>query len=247
MILGIMQPYFFPYIGYWQLMNAVDKYVIADDLNFIKGGYINRNRILCNGEPSYFRLPVQKISQNKPICEHTIGLDEAEIHKLLQALTCSYKHAPYYDRTFEHVKEVLDYGLTDEGKNLSVFLENANRKTAEVLGITTPIYVSSRDLKLDDSYKREFFVVEMCKRMGATEYYNAIGGTKLYCQKFFRENGLGLKFVKTDESIKYNQYGEDFVPNLSIIDIMMFCSTEESTELLTRFTLEDGQEEFIET
>ena len=241
-----MQPYFFPYVGYWQLMNAVDKYVLMDDVCFIKRGYINRNRILCNGAPVFFRIPVHKISQNKLICEHTIGLDEKEINKLLRLLYCSYKKAPNFDKTYNLIKEILEYGLTEEGRNLSTFLENANRKIAHALGITTSIYSASRDIKLDSSYKKEYRVLETCKRLGATEYYNAIGGTSLYNQSFFRENGMNLRFVKTDPGLRYQQFEDEFVPNLSIIDIMMFCSDKEISSLLGQFSLETGDEGQLE-
>ncbi len=242
MKLGIMQPYFFPYIGYWQLMNAVDEYVIADDVNFIKNGYINRNRILINGEPSYFRLPVRKPSQNRLIMEHEVSLTEEEIGKMLLTIESAYKKAPNFERVYAHIKEVLEFGLTEEGQNVAAFLTNANKLTAKELGITTPIIRNSVDVKLDGDYKREHYVVAICKARNATEYYNAAGGTKLYYQNFFRENGLGLKFVNTNPDVVYEQFGGEFVPNLSIIDVMMFCSKEQIVELLNAFTLVDGYE-----
>lgn len=241
MKLGIMQPYFFPYIGYWQLMNAVDEYVIADDVNYIKNGYINRNKILINGEGQYFRIPVRKPSQNRMICEHETSIDEAEIEKMMNTLKSAYAKAPNYEKVAAHVREVLEYGLTEEGKNLAAFLENAIKLTAKQLGIDTPIIRKSTDVPLDGEYKREHYVVAICKARKATEYYNAIGGTKLYFQNFFRENGLGLKFVQTDE-IKYEQFGEEYVPYLSILDIMMFCSDEQIADLLSKYTLVDGYE-----
>lgn len=228
-------------------MNAVDEYVIADNLNYMKQGYINRNQILINGEAQYFRLPVHKPSQNKLINETEIAFDENEYNKMLETLRSAYAKAPKFEKTYEHIKGILEFGLTDEGKNIAVFLENAIRKTAVELGITTPIYLASKDVILDGTYKREHYVVESCKNRGATEYYNAIGGNKLYCQKFFRENGLGLKFVKTNSDVSYRQYeGKEFVPNLSIIDIMMFCSKDQIAELLTEFSLEEGYESFDE-
>lgn len=242
MKLGIMQPYFYPYIGYWQLMNAVDEYVIADDVNYIKNGYINRNKILINGEGQYFRIPVHKPSQNKLICEHETSFDEAEIEKMMNTLKSAYAKAPNYESVAAHVRQVLEFGLTEEGKNLSAFLENAIKLTAKELGIDTPIIRKSKDVPLDGEYKREHYVVAICKARNATEYYNAIGGTKLYYQNFFRENGLGLKFVNTDSDIVYEQFGGEFIPNLSILDIMMFCSKEQISEMLNKFTLVDGYE-----
>ena len=243
MKLGIMQPYFFPYLGYWQLMNAVDEYLIIDDVNYINNGFINRNKILVNGEPFNFGIPVRKASQNRLICEHETGLDEATAEKLLTTLRSSYAKAPYFKETFEHVREVLEYGLTDDGRNLADFLDNANRLTAKMLGITTPIYRTSKDLHYDRSNKREYLVAAICKERNATEYYNAIGGECLYCQKFFRERGVSLKFVKMDQNLTYRQFKDEFVPNLSIIDVMMFNSKEQIQQLLSMYSLESGSEE----
>ena len=240
MVLGIMQPYFFPYLGYWQLMNAVDEYLIIDDVNYIKNGNINRNRILVNGEKFYFGIPVRKASQNKLILEHEQGLDEVAISKLLTTLKSAYAKAPYFEDTYEHVKEVLEFGLDPNGRNLADFLDNANRLTAKKLGITTPIYRTSKDVHLDGEFKREHMVVEYCKKRNATDYYNASGGTRLYFQDFFKENGLGLKFVKMRDDIYYKQFSDEFVPSLSIIDVMMFCSKEEISDLLMQYSLEDG-------
>ena len=241
MKLGIMQPYFYPYIGYWQLMNAVDEYVIADDVHYIKNGYINRNKILINGEGQYFRIPVHKPSQNKMICEHETAFTEEEIDKMLNTLKSAYAKAPYYDRVEAHVKKVLEYGMTESGKNLADFLTNAIRLTANELGISTPILRTSKDIPLDGAYRREHYVAAICRARNATDYYNAIGGTRIYFQNFFRENGLVLKFLQT-EDFSYKQFGEEFIPNLSIIDIMMFCSQEEISELLNKYTLIDGYE-----
>lgn len=245
MKLGIHQPYFFPYIGYWQLMNAVDEYVIADNLHYMKQGYINRNSILVNGQPMYFKLPVHKASQNRLIMEHEIVLDEAEVNKMLATIKSAYAKAPYFEETYNLVKDCLEFGLKEEGKNLAKFLEYSIRRTAKQLGITTPIYLASEDVPLDGEYKREHYVVASCRQRKATEYYNAIGGKKLYYQNFFRENGLGLKFLKAND-ITYKQFGDDFVPNLSIIDIMMFCSKEEIADLLTEFSLDEGYEKPLE-
>ncbi|MDC7280498.1 WbqC family protein [Butyrivibrio fibrisolvens] len=242
MKIGINQPYFFPYIGYWQLINAVDEYVIADNLHYIKQGYINRNKIQINMEPQYFKLPVHKASQNKLICELDTALTQEEVDKLLHTLQCEYRHAPNFERVYALVEKILTYGLTEEGKNLAAFLENAIKLTAKELGITTPIVRASKDVPLDRDYKRENYVVATCKKLGATEYVNAIGGTKLYFQDFFKANGLELKFVHTDSDISYKQFKDDFIPNLSIIDAMMFCNDEQMEELLNQYELVDGYE-----
>ena len=242
MKIGVMQPYFFPYLAYWQLMNAVDEYFLMDDVNYIKRGHVSRNSILINGEPSNIGIPVKKASQNRLICEHEQGLDEEVVKKMLATLHNAYAKAPYFEETYELVKGILEFGLTPEGLNLSDFLANVNIKTARKLGIKTPIYRTSKDVHVDDELKREHLIVAICKDRNATEYYNAIGGTELYKQSFFREHGLGLKFVQMNAGINYHQFSDEFVPNLSIIDIMMFCSKDQIDELLEQYSLTMGEE-----
>ena len=237
-----MQPYFFPYIGYWQLMNAVDEYLIVDDVHYMKNGFINRNKVLVNGEPFNFGFPVRKASQNKLICEHETGIDEAVVDKLLATLKSSYAKAPNFESVYAHVEEVLEFGLKDEGRNLAAFLDNGIRLTADQLGIKVPILRTSVDVPLDGEYKRENLVLAYCRKRNADTYINAIGGTKLYFQNFFRENGVVLKFIHTNDDISYDQHRADFVQNLSIIDVMMYCSKEQIGEMLSAYTLIDGYE-----
>ena len=242
MVIGIMQPYFFPYIGYWQLLNAVDEYLIVDDVHYMKNGFINRNKILVNGEPFNFGFPVRKASQNKLICEHETGIDEAVVDKLLATLKSSYTKAPNFESVYAHVEEVLEFGLKEEGRNLGAFLDHGIRLTAEKLGINVTILRTSTEVPLDGDYRRENLVLAYCRKRNADTYINAIGGTKLYFQNFFRENGVVLKFIHTNEDISYDQHRDDFVPNLSIIDVMMYCSEEQIREMLGAYTLIDGFE-----
>ena len=242
MVVGIMQPYFFPYIGYWQLMNAVDEYLIVDDVHYMKNGFINRNKVLVNGEPFNFGFPVRKASQNKLICEHETGIDEAVVDKLLATLKSSYAKAPNFESVYAHVEEVLEFGLNEEGRNLAAFLDNGIRLTADKLGIKVPILRTSVDVPLDGEYKRENLVLAYCRKRNADTYINAIGGTKLYFQNFFRENGVVLKFIHTNDDISYDQHRADFVQNLSIIDVMMYCSPEQIDKMLSAYTLIDGYE-----
>ncbi len=243
MKLGIMQPYFFPYLGYWQLMNAVDEYFIIDDVNYIKNGYINRNRILVNGDVFNFGIPIKKVSQNRLICDHETNLDKETADRLLLTLRSAYARAPFFEDTYDHVREVIEYGLTDEGRNLADFLDHANRLTAQMLGITTPIYRTSKDLSYDRNCRKEHLVAAICKERNASEYYNAIGGENLYSRKFFAERGITLRFVRCNENLTYKQFNDEFVPKLSIIDVMMFNNKEQIQRLLEGYTLEAGSDD----
>lgn len=231
MKLGIMQPYFFPYIGYWQLMNAVDKYVIYDDVNFIKGGWINRNRILLNGKPQYFNVQMKGASPFKLINEIEINCSESSINKNLKTIYMAYHKAPY----FEKVNFLLEKILETQTDNLAEYVINSIRCVAEYLEIKTEIVISSL-LSKSNKLKGQDKVIEICKKLNATDYYNAIGGMDLYSFYEFKKNGINLSFLKTND-ICYEQFNNEFVSNLSIIDVMMFNSKDKIKEMLDDFIL----------
>lgn len=229
MKLGIMQPYFFPYIGYWQLMNHVDQYVIYDDVNFIKGGWINRNRILNHGKIQFFNLQMKGASPNKLINEIEIETDERVIRKSLRMIENCYGKAPYYKQTYELICDMMFY----KNSNLAAFLTNAIMRMAEYLGMNTKFIVSS-DLEKNNELRGRDKVIHICRLLGADEYYNASGGQELYEFESFEQQGIKLKFVDTG-AVSYRQFGEEFVPNLSIIDVLMFNSLQEVREELKKF------------
>ena len=231
MKVGIMQPYFLPYIGYWQLINAVDKYVIYDDVNFINRGWINRNRILLNGKDKMITLSLREASQNKLIKEIELVNNEKEKIKLLKTISQSYQKAPFYNLVYPLIEEILNF----KELNLGKFLENSIKKIAEYLEINTTILISS-EIEKDNTLKGKDKILDMCKRLGATKYYNAIGGQELYSYDEFKKNGIELNFLKTNE-ISYIQYKNDFIPNLSILDVMMFNSKEEIKNILENYIL----------
>lgn len=231
MKLGIMQPYFIPYIGYWQLMNAVDKYVIYDDVNFIKGGWINRNRILVNGEPKYFNVPMLGASPYKLINEVGVNNDRKLTDKNLRALEWAYRKAPYYGDVFPLMERVLESGKDD----IASYIAESFRIIGEYLDIKTEFIISS-DLEKDCEQKGQDKVLSICKLLGATEYYNAIGGQELYSFEDFKAQDITLKFLKTSD-IVYEQFGNEFQPNLSIVDVMMFNSREQVQQMLKKYTL----------
>lgn len=230
MKIGIMQPYFFPYIGYWQLINAVDKYVICDDVNYIKNGWINRNNILINGEPRLINIQMHKASQNKLINEIEILDNDSANNKLLRTIEHSYKKAPFYKDVFSLIVDIMN----QKGKNLAKFLEFSIRQVCKYLSIDTKIVVSSH-IEKNNKLKAQEKIIEICKILGADEYINAIGGQALYSYEDFAMHGIRLKFLETGE-IKYSQFNDKFVPNLSVIDIMMFNPRDVIVDMLNNFT-----------
>ena len=231
MKLGIMQPYLMPYIGYFQLMKAVDKYVIYNDVNYIKGGWVARNNILINGKKQLFTIRLQGASPNKHFTEILI-LDDFK--KLTKTLELNYSKAPFFQSTMELMDTIFSF----PEKRLDLFIKNSFEQILSYLGIKTELILSS-DINKDNSLKGKDKVIEICKILHADTYYNAIGGKELYDPEEFNGNGISLHFLKTDENITYRQMPNmDFVPNLSMIDVLMFNSAEGVNSLLDKFSLE---------
>lgn len=232
MIVAVMQPYFFPYIGYWQLLAGADTFVIFDDVNYINRGWINRNRILVNGEARYFNIPLKGASQNLLINEIELVGSEKENDKLLKQVEFAYKKAPEFGKVFP----AFEACIRNEERNLARFLGNTLEAVSAYLKIGTKLVYSS-ELEKDPAVRGQQKVLACCKALGATEYRNPIGGTELYDKTLFKENGIDLYFLKADDDIVYRQYGEAFVPFLSMLDVLMFNDVPAVRALLKRYTL----------
>lgn len=230
MKLGIMQPYFMPYIGYWQLAAAVDVFVVYDNIQFTKKGWINRNRFLQNGKDSLFTIPVKKDAEYLDIVKRSVA-DEFDRCKLLNQLEASYRKAPFFKSVFPIVTSIVKA----EHRNLFDYIHHSIKVTADFLDIKTPIVISST-IACEHSLRGESKVIAICKAMGATAYINAIGGQELYSPSTFATHGIALKFIKT-RPICYQQYLGDFIANLSIVDVMMFNSKESISAMLGEFDL----------
>ncbi len=228
---GIMQPYFFPYIGYWQLINAVDKYIIYDDVNYINRGWINRNRIIVDGQVKYFNLPLIGASQNKHINELKVSKNSGWILKKMKTIEYAYKKAPYFCEIFPLIKDILNC----KNENLALYLENSFYLICNYLDIKTEFIISS-SLDKDCNKRGQEKIISICDLLEITEYYNAIGGKELYSFSDFKERGITLKFLQTNE-IEYKQFGKEFYPNLSILDVMMFNSKDRIKEMLNDYVL----------
>jgi len=219
MKVAIMQPYFFPYIGYFQLIAAVDVFVVYDNIKYTKKGWISRNRMLQNGRDVMFSLPLKSDSDYFDVCERELAA-EFNRDKLLNQFKGAYRLAPYFAQTFPLVEQIVRY----EDTNLFSFVHYSIIKICEHLGITTEIRISS-DISIDHELKSQDKVLALCEAVGANTYVNAIGGMELYSKDVFREKRIELKFIRS-LPLEYPQLGNEFVPWLSIIDVMMFNSLD---------------------
>lgn len=225
-----MQPYFFPYLGYFQLISAVDTFVIYDNIQYTKKGWINRNRFLQNGEPVYFTVPLKKASDYLDVCERETAAD-FDGKKVLNQIRMAYRKAPY----FEDVYPLFEGCVLYEDRNLFRYIYHSVREIMSYLDIHTELVVSG-ELPEDSSLTGQDRVLDICRVCGASTYINPIGGTGLYDKETFAKHGIELKFHKMDDVI-YSQFGDEFVPCLSILDVMMFNKKEDVQMLLTKYHL----------
>jgi len=231
MRVAIMQPYFFPYIGYFQLMAAVDLFIVYDNIKYTKKGWINRNRMLQSGKDVMFSLPLRNDSDSLDVCDRVLAAD-FDRDKLLNRLRGAYNRAPNYAA----VSAMIERAVRHDDTNLFAYLHHALRECCEHLGLTTPIRVSS-SVPIDHGLNNQDKVIALAKAVGATTYVNAIGGLELYDRAAFRDQGLELQFIRS-RAFEYPQFGDPFVPWLSIIDVLMFNPLDTvSRVLLYRFEM----------
>jgi len=233
MKIGIMQPYFLPYIGYWQLLNGVDRFVVCDNMQFTKKGWMRHNYILNNNGSSMFTIPVKHGPRELNICDRYITEQyfEKDADKIIRKIKSVYQKAPY----FEEVMPVVEQCILFKEDNLFLFILNSIKTVSGYLGIATQILVLSQ-IEADHSLKKQDRVIEICKKLGTRSYINTIGGLELYDKDIFGSNELELKFIKP-KNIEYKQFQDQFVPNLSIIDVMMFNSKDEIKNMLNMYEL----------
>jgi hypothetical protein len=229
MKLAIMQPYIFPYIGYIQLIAAVDKFVVYDDVTFIKQGWINRNNILLNNKPFLFTIPLVNASSNSLIYNTLLDSRQAWKNKLLKTFQQAYRKAPYFSPVYELVERVI----MADAETISELATESLLTVVSYLGILTQIQVTSRNYD-NQNLTAQDRVLDICRLEQASHYINPIGGQQLYSKSDFLARGIRLDFIKSLD-IKYNQFSDPFVPWLSIVDVLMFNSPERTRELIMNY------------
>ena len=218
MIASFAQPYFFPYIGYFQLIAASDVFVVYDDAQYMKNGWVNRNRILGKSGPEWLTFPVEHAPHTLTINQRRyVSGGKRTTDVLLTKLATRYREAANFEATMKLVEGALSY--PDRG--VASFNNNLIRRVCEFLDVGTRIEVAS-ELRVKKSSGVQA-VIDMCLLLEADHYLNPIGGTDLYSPAAFSANGLALSFLKPELHV-YPQFGLPFQPGLSIIDVLMFNS-----------------------
>ena len=233
MKLAIMQPYLFPHIGYFQLMHAADRFVVADDVQFIKQGWINRNRLLINGSAAYFTVPLKRHAASALIRE--VEIDDGPGRRwrttLLKTIANFYRRTPSFDAVYPMVERVIGGPFT----TIADMARASLREVCGHFGVQTSIVDSSAAYR-NAHLKGQDRVIDTCRAEGATDYVNAPGGRALYSREAFFAHGIRLHFICSDP-IEYPQFKPPFVPSLSVIDVLMFNSQSDARDLLTRYRL----------
>ncbi|WP_374691552.1 WbqC family protein [Accumulibacter sp.] len=232
MRLAIMQPYFMPYIGYWQLIAAVDRMIVLDDVAFIRRGWINRNRILVAGAPHRFSLPLRQASQNRPINEIELASDPSWWQRFRSTLAQSYRRAPFYEETQAFLEPIVSNGRGP----LLPFLLRSISTVATHLEIDTPVLTSSA-IDPERRSRGQERILALCANTGAAEYLNLPGGRALYDPVLFRQSGTELRFLVPRER-PYPQIGGGWSPWLSIIDLLMHLGRQATRAELARCDIE---------
>jgi len=229
MKVAIMQPYFMPYLGYFALIKHVDQFILFDTAQFIRHGWIERNRVLkLDNDPMYIKVPLVKHKRDTSISLIKINND-LDWKKTIYAQLVHYKkRAPYYNKVIELLEDIFEEEFDDITRLNYVILN----KITKYLGIITPIKIwSEMDIAIDEVNAPDEWALNICKTIGADKYYNSIGGKSFFDAHKYQNGGIDLKFLEITP-IPYKQFDTQFVPFLSILDVLMFCNAKEVIELL---------------
>jgi hypothetical protein len=241
--IGIMQPYFFPYLGYFQLIAAVDSFILYNKVSFRKKSWITRNRLLNKGtsNPFYIQIPVKKQSSNKLIEEINIDSSQKWKDSISNHLYYNYKKAHFFDPTYSFITELLNINET----NLHVYNSSIVEGICRQLGISTKIIIDNSPFEgienellyseagIESKSQR---IINICNYMKASTYINPIGGTSLYSKKVFAKHAIQLMFLQTNYS-NYTQFNNIHVPSLSIVDVLMHCGFDRTSALIKQYSL----------
>ena len=230
---GIMQPYIFPYIGYFQLIDAVDIFVFYDDVNFMKRGWINRNRLLVNGKENLFSIALSKASQNKLINEIKLSENSKSFNQLLNTLNHNYKKAPYFEIVYSLIEKVIGNKTNNTISSLAI---DSIKTISDYLSLNVDFKISSMHFSETKGMDKADRLIKITHLNNSSDYINAEGGIEIYDKVYFKSKGVNLHFIK-NEIIPYTQFKNKPVLGLSIIDVLMFNSKEETLNLIKKYKL----------
>ncbi len=234
MKLAIMQPYFFPYLGYFSLIKIADEFILFDTPQYIRHGWIERNRILkLDGDPLYIKVPLQKHRRETAIKDIVINNEVNWKNKIKAQLDSYKKSAPY----FNLVIELLDTIFEKEYTSIVDLNFNILEIICDFLEIKTPIKIWSKmDVEIDEVHAPDEWALNICKSLKADSYFNPVGGIDFFDRRKYINSGIEINFLQYKPEY-YDQLGQEFVANLSILDVLMFNTKEEIQKMLQDYEL----------
>jgi len=239
--IAIMQPYLFPYIGYFQLVDSVDSFVFYDDVNFIKKGWIHRNRIIFQDEAHFVFVSCEKVSQNKLICDTKLSVNENRMHKWIQTCEHAYKKAPF----FQQGMRILESCFTSKVNSIGELAAISVQLVSSYLELNTKWIVSSEH-KIGLNCGRAERLIENCKHFGANTLINPIAGGFLYNPQLFKEHGIDIRLLQYQLNSYLQTTTNSFIPGLSILDVIMFNSIDEiRTKILPGYSLTKEIQDYV--
>ena len=227
-----MQPYFFPYLGYFAIMHYVDKWIVFDEAQYIYHGWINRNRILnYNKDWQYVTAPIQKHSRDIKIKDVVLANHIQWRDKLLAQLQQYRKRAPYFSSVIEVVREAVNV----QEESLSALNTHVLRAICGYLGISVTIEVfSKRNWDIGEVQEADEWALRISESLGAKQYVNPPNGKMFFDEAKWSKSEIELRFLKIRE-LEYSQKNAAFIPNLSVIDVMMFLEPAHIREAMERY------------
>lgn len=229
MILAVMQPYLFPYIGYYQLAYHSNMFIFYDDVNYIKGGYINRNNILTRNGFQLFTIPIIKASSFKKINDLFF---QEDTRKVLTSISQTYSKAPYFSSTFPLIEKILN----DKNRNVANIASRSIIEVFQYIGLKLNYDFSSKiNYNRENSAQEKIY--ELCKINNADKYVNAYGGMALYDKNEFKKRNIELGFINSIPTPYTQINSNEFIKNASMIDILMNCSKDEIINQLNNYTV----------
>jgi hypothetical protein len=226
-----MQPYWFPYIGYYQLFHAVDKFIFLDDANFIKKGWINRNRINSSGSESFITIPLAKASINRKINTIDTHDDDRWKKKITNTLVHAYAKAPYY----QPVADVVEKSLSNKDDGIVAYASKSVASVLSYLDVPTVEIGYSSEIE-STGLKGQDRIIQICENAECTTYINLSGGMSMYNKDDFEKRGIKLSFLSPVLE-EYPQKASSFLPGLSILDVLMMNSPSEVRKFLASYQL----------
>ncbi len=254
MRLAAKQPYFMPYIGFFQEINAVDRFVLYDNIAFIKQGWVNRNRIALRGQHEFsIMVPLRNQSSNRTIAETVIDNTRPWQNKMLKMLAMNYGNSQYFNETFPVLEEIMSTRyrtiaeLNDDSiiricRHLCIDTEivrdegrypDLEERLARFDGVDYSEFPEFEELRTPRKVIR---IIELLRAEGCNHYMDSAGAAKLYFKDEFRHYGIELSFIRTNP-ISYPHISQEFIPNLSIIDLLMQAGRDATIKLLDEYTI----------